>query len=294
MRHPNDYDPLVPPHIGSLRFDWVKSLWLWGLLLPGLVLGIPVVNPTLISDFPGANLPDLMPRSFRGPAPRSHSPDLPRFSYYARVFGLPHGSGWAWRPLSWIRLHAVRDYWQNRRDCPRYLAYEHGLITDFFWNLHLSFQPAGEDPDAYKKLPPGILRDPWLRFLETTWPLHNLAFAALIYLLLGPAGVLVCFCGRTAMGILGHWAIGYASHAYGQQRFVISGAKESGTNNWLLGILSFGEGFHNNHHAFPWSANMGMKPYDFDLGWMVIRCMERLGLVYAVRAWSRELPSPAL
>jgi len=193
-------------------------------------------------------------------------------------------------PISWARLHAIRDFWQNQPDCPRYFAYDHSIVRDFGWNLHLRFEPVDNRTDS--RLPTDVLRDPWLRFLEWTWPLHTVLLAIAIFLVLGPGGVAVCVCARTAAGILGHWAVGYAAHAWGERRFVVPGAKESGTNVWILGVLSFGEGFHNNHHAFPSSARMGMRLGELDLGWVVIWILEKLTLVRAVAAWHRTRPVP--
>ena len=64
----------------------------------------------------------------------------------------------------------------------------------------------------------------------------------------------------------------------------VAGAQESGTNVWLLGVLSFGEGFHNNHHAFPQSARMGLSYREPDLGWGVIALFTRLGWMWNVRS----------
>jgi stearoyl-CoA desaturase (delta-9 desaturase) len=80
----------------------------------------------------------------------------------------------------------------------------------------------------------------------------------------------------------------------GERRFEIPGAAETGTNLWLLGVLSFGEGFHNNHHALPRSAWMGMRGRKLDLGWLVIRALEALRIVRSVAAWHRAgAPPPA-
>jgi len=184
-------------------------------------------------------------------------------------------------PLSWALLHAVRDYWQNRTDCPRFFAYDHGLLTDFGWNLHCRFE--ARDDRALSRLPAGVLEDPWLRFLEATWPMHVLALAALVWATLGPGAVAVAVCARTAAGIAGHWFVGYAADAWGDRPFSIAGARESGTNLRLLGIVSFGEGFHNNHHAYPRSARMGLRRGQFDLGWAALRAFRRVGLVQSLR-----------
>ena len=54
-------------------------------------------------------------------------------------------------------------------------------------------------------------------------------------------------------------------------------------NNWLVGILAFGEGWHNNHHAFEFSARHGLEKRQFDMTWMVIRALEVLGLASNVK-----------
>jgi fatty-acid desaturase len=276
---------LVPPEIGRIRFDAGKTIWLWGMAIPGLAVGIPASTPTtLILSLALAFLTLCVGHSVglhRGIIHRTYEAHPVVRGVLAYVSVLSGLGG----PISWARLHAVRDLWQSRSDCPRYFAYDHSLARDFIWNLHLRFEPADDRADA--RLPPDVLRDPWLRFLERTWPLHVLALALVVCLALGPGGVAVCVCARTAASLAGHWFVGYAAHAWGARRHVVPGAKESGTNVWLLGVLSFGEGFHNNHHAFPRSARMGMRAVELDLGWMVIRGLERLGLVHGVAAWHR-------
>jgi fatty-acid desaturase len=276
---------LVPPEIGRVRFDLGKTVWVWGMFVPGVAFGLGslTVETTVLSLALGflTLCVGLSVGLHRGVIHRTYEVRPPVRYVLTYLFVLSGVGG----PLSWARLHAVRDYWQNRADCPRYFAYEHSLARDFVWNMHFRFEPNDDRADA--RLPPDVLRDPWLRFLERTWPLHVLASAGLVLFFLGPAAVGVCVCARTAAGILGHWFVGYAAHTWGEQRYVVAGAKESGRNVWLLGVLSFGEGFHNNHHAFPGSARMGRLAYELDLGWGVIRTLAALRLVHDVKA-SRE------
>jgi stearoyl-CoA desaturase (delta-9 desaturase) len=261
------------------------------MAIPGLALGLPAATPaTLAASLALAFLTLCIGHSVglhRGVIHRTYEAGPAVRGALAYLFVLTGLGG----PLSWARIHAVRDYWQNRPDCPRYFAYRHSLPRDFVWNLHLRFEPA--DDRALARLPPGILDDPWLRFLERTWPLHVLGLALAVLAVAGPGAVAVCVCARTAAGITGHWLVGYAAHAWGERRFDIPGAAETGTNVWLLGVLSFGEGFHNNHHAHPRSARMGMRVRELDLGWLVVLALERLRLVRDVAAWHRPSPGAA-
>ncbi|HLY10116.1 MAG TPA: fatty acid desaturase [Planctomycetota bacterium] len=270
----------VPAEIGRVRLDPIRSLWLWGMAVPGLLSGIPALSPVTTALALLLTLGTLcLGHSVglhRGIIHRSYECSPLLRGFLAWLFVLSGLGG----PLSWARLHAVRDYWQNQGDCPRYFAYNHGLLVDFGWNLHCRFEAADARADA--RLPADVLEDRWLRFLEATWPLHVLALAGLFFLTLGPGAVAVCICARTAAGIAGHWFVGYAAHSWGERPHAIAGAKECGTNLRLLGALSFGEGFHNNHHAFPGSAQMGLRPDQVDLGWITLGALRRLGLVRSV------------
>ena len=188
-------------------------------------------------------------------------------------------------PLSWMRVHAQRDRWQNSAAAPAWFRYEHGLLQDFWWNLHTAYEePVGDD------LRPEDLTDPWLGFLQRTWWLHVLAQFGVIYLLLGWEHLVISGFARVFMGLLGHWYVGYEAHKHGEERFPIHGACETGRNRWFLGLLSLGEGYHNNHHAFPESARIGQRWHEVDAGWLAIRGLAALGWVWGVQTYEEQSP----
>lgn len=86
-------------------------------------------------------------------------------------------------------------------------------------------------------------------------------------------------CARVAVCVTGHWLVGHFAHREGGQTWVVSGACVQGYDVKLAGLISMGESWHNNHHAFPGSAKLGLDPGQVDLGWMLILAFERLGLV---------------
>ena len=69
-------------------------------------------------------------------------------------------------------------------------------------------------------------------------------------------------------------------HMFGRKDYR---SRDESRNNWLVALLVFGEGWHNNHHAFPSSARHGLRRWQVDLSWLVIRGLEKLGLVWNVR-----------
>lgn len=276
---------LVPGSVGRVGFAPAKALWLW-VNLSGALVALTLGLPTFAETFGLGALTFLT-------LCVGHSVGLHRglihgtFEMSARVrhtlvtlFALTGLGG----PLSWIRLHHVRDHWQCQGDCPPYFAYGHGLARDFWWNLHLGFRPTSWEPYA---LCARWERDPYLRFVERGWWAFGVAFFVLVGLFLGWHTALILGPLRVAGSLLGHWFIGYWTHTHGPQAFAIPGARESGTNSRGLGWISFGEGFHNNHHALPDSARMGVVRGEFDLGWCVVQLLEQLGLVHKVKSWCR-------
>ena len=70
-------------------------------------------------------------------------------------------------------------------------------------------------------------------------------------------------------------------------------SRDESRNNWVVAALTFGEGWHNNHHAFPASARHGLDRLQLDIAWLTIRTLEKLGLAWNVRLAEREPACPA-
>jgi stearoyl-CoA desaturase (Delta-9 desaturase) len=82
-------------------------------------------------------------------------------------------------------------------------------------------------------------------------------------------------------------ALNSVLHLVGTQRFRMRGEADNSRNNALLGALVWGEGWHNNHHAFPYSASFALSSYKLDISYWFIKTMERLAL-----AWDVKVPTP--
>jgi stearoyl-CoA desaturase (delta-9 desaturase) len=87
---------------------------------------------------------------------------------------------------------------------------------------------------------------------------------------------------RTTLGLHATWLVNSATHIWGTQRFITG---DTSTNSFWVAILTFGEGWHNNHHAHPQSAKHGLAWYEVDLNWYGISALRMLGL-----AWDVKLP----
>jgi stearoyl-CoA desaturase (delta-9 desaturase) len=122
--------------------------------------------------------------------------------------------------------------------------------------------------------------DPFYEHLEKWFPVHvGLQFAALYAF--GGLPALV-WGGALRLVWVYHvtWAINSVCHVWGTQPY---DASDLSRNNWWMGILAWGEGWHNNHHAFEWSARHGLEPHQIDVTYAVIRFFEILGLATNVK-----------
>jgi stearoyl-CoA desaturase (delta-9 desaturase) len=93
---------------------------------------------------------------------------------------------------------------------------------------------------------------------------------------------------RVVVGWHTTWFVNSLSHIYGSRPHETN---DDSTNNWFVALLTFGEGWHNNHHAFPTSARHGLEWYQFDMNWIAIRILKKLGLAQNIRV--AELDRPA-
>lgn len=194
-------------------------------------------------------------------------------------------------PLTWIKLHYTRDFWQNKSECHPYLGYSHNILKDYVWYLHYSFSVSNQDLKNFG-FPDEFHNDSYLKFLHRFWFFFTIIPAVLVWQFWGFQEFLVLFPVRISINLLMHWFIGYISHTHGYRKFIISGAKESGYNDLLLGLISFGEGYHNNHHAFPSSSQFGIRWFEFDLSWQFIKILRFLGLIWNVKSANNETLKP--
>jgi stearoyl-CoA desaturase (delta-9 desaturase) len=107
---------------------------------------------------------------------------------------------------------------------------------------------------------------------------HYLPMVALGLLLFALGGLPFLLWGiflRTVVGLHATWLVNSATHIWGARPF---STRDDSTNNWFVALLTFGEGWHNNHHAHPTSARHGLKWYEIDMNWYGIWVLKVIGL----------------
>jgi len=126
---------------------------------------------------------------------------------------------------------------------------------------------------------------PFYRWIRDTYPWHVVAQLVALYAF-GGLGALV-WGGALRMVWVYHitWFVNSASHCWGTQAY---NTGDLSRNNWWVGLLAWGEGWHNNHHAFEASARHGLEWWQVDVTWYIIAAMERLGLITNVKLPSEK------
>jgi stearoyl-CoA desaturase (delta-9 desaturase) len=194
-------------------------------------------------------------------------------------------------PASWVATHRLHHNDTDAQSDP------HSPLVSFFWS-HVGWLLM-ENRDvrclsAYERFARDVLRDPfYMRLERTLLPIWIYLGHAVLYFLAG-FGVVAATSGNWAAGIqfglslvawgvilrtvcVWHisWSINSLTHLYGYRSYETG---ENSRNNWLVALLSNGEGWHNNHHVDPASASNSHRWWEIDTVFMFIRCLEMVGL----------------
>jgi stearoyl-CoA desaturase (delta-9 desaturase) len=183
-------------------------------------------------------------------------------------------------PYGMIRQHDIRDWAQRRPQCHPYLAHRSGIVRDAFWQLHCELVLAHPPRLILERR---VAEDRFYRLIERTWMMQQLPWAGLFLILGGLPWLVWGIAVRVAVSVTGHWLVGYFAHNRGPRSWHIEGAGVQGYNIPWCGLITMGEAWHNNHHAFPASARLGLRAGETDSGWWVLVLLSRLGLVWNVK-----------
>jgi stearoyl-CoA desaturase (delta-9 desaturase) len=133
---------------------------------------------------------------------------------------------------------------------------------------------------------PDLTKYPELRFLDRHQLVPAIALGILCYLIDGWSGVVIGFFASTVVLYHGTFFINSLAHVYGDQRYVTG---DTSRNNWWLAVITLGEGWHNNHHAYQRSTRQGFRWYEFDPTYYALKAMSWVGLVWDLGEPPREV-----
>jgi stearoyl-CoA desaturase (delta-9 desaturase) len=182
--------------------------------------------------------------------------------------------------LSWVGWHRMHHQFSDEPQDP------HSPRDGHLWSHMLWLFKPGKGADGlplWQRYVPDLLKDPIHRILHHMHFFSTLALAAGLYAagwawgghMLGLSWVVWGICVRTVCVYHSTWLVNWAAHVWGYRNFA---TRDESRNNWWVAMLSFGEGWHNNHHAHQRSARHGMRWFEFDVTYWTVRLLELMRL----------------
>lgn len=185
-------------------------------------------------------------------------------------------------PIGMIKTHDMRDWAQRQEDCHDYFGHKNPMWKDFFWQVFCDIKLT--HPPSFN-IEQSVSNNKIYKFMEASWMLQQLPLALILFIVGGIDWVIWGICVRVSVSVIGHWLVGYFAHNHGPRDWHIEKAHVQGHNVPFAALLTMGESYHNNHHAFPGSANLALEKGQVDIGWYVLRALASTGLV-----WNLVLP----
>lgn len=201
--------------------------------------------------------------------------------YVFATIGTMAGEG---SPLDWVADHRKHHALSDQEGDP-HSPNDGGFWSHAFW---LAFHTHNGDRPAYlKRWVPDLYKEKYMRALDYLFlPLHILSGFVLYgigYAIdgasMGASLVVWGMFTRLVLVLHATWLVNSASHMFGYRNYETT---DDSRNNWLVAIVAYGEGWHNNHHAYPRMAKHGHRWYEFDITWQAVKLLRACGLVWDV------------
>jgi fatty-acid desaturase len=189
-------------------------------------------------------------------------------------------------PIFWVATHRIHHQFSDKPGDPH-------SPRDGAWWSHIGWLLVGESKHNNTKLmakyAPDLARDPFYAWLNTYHWAPIVVVTALLYAIGGWPMVLWATCFRLVFGLHATWAVNSITHMWGGRRFA---TRDDSRNNMLVALVTFGEGWHNNHHAHPTSARHGLTWWEIDFSWMQLSVLKWLGIARGVKVAKVETALP--
>jgi fatty-acid desaturase len=175
-------------------------------------------------------------------------------------------------PIDWVATHRAHHAHTDRAGDP------HDVNRGLFW-AHVQWMYSDNDACLTKteqlRLAPDLAKDRVYLFLDKTFVWWQVALGFALLAIGGWSWVICGIFVRLVATYHVTWLVNSAAHHFGYRSYRTG---DKSTNSWWVAFLAWGEGWHNNHHAFPSSARHGLRWFEFDATWLAIRVLVALGL----------------
>jgi stearoyl-CoA desaturase (delta-9 desaturase) len=180
-------------------------------------------------------------------------------------------------PIFWVATHRIHHQFSDQDGDPH-------SPRDGKWWSHMGWILTGKsmhhDTSTLAHYVPDLAKDKFHVWITKYHYVPIIVVGVVLLVLGGLPFLLWGMFLRTVMGLHCTWLVNSATHMWGSRRFK---TRDLSTNNWLVALMTFGEGWHNNHHAHPTSARHGLRWYEVDLNWYGIWALKVLGLAKQIK-----------
>ena len=189
-------------------------------------------------------------------------------------------------PIFWVATHRIHHQKSDQPGDPH-------SPRDGAWWAHMGWILFGDakhnKTSLMSKYAPDLAKQRFYVWLNNYHWLPTVILGLLLLALGGLPMMLWGICLRVVIGLHGTWLVNSATHMWGSRRFA---TRDDSRNNWLVALLTFGEGWHNNHHAHPTSARHGLVWYEFDPSWVQIKILKLLGIAKSIQVANADSALP--
>jgi fatty-acid desaturase len=185
-------------------------------------------------------------------------------------------------PIEWCSTHRKHHAFSDKESDP------HNMRLGFLW-AHMAWlfrkNEAMLTNDEVRRYVPDLIDDPFHRWVDRNVFWLQVALGLVLFAAGGWSFVIWGVFARLVLCYHITWMINSVAHAVGYRSFKTG---DLSTNCWWLALLSWGEGWHNNHHAFPFSARHGLRWFEFDATWLLVRLLRVAHLAREIKVPTRE------
>jgi len=180
-------------------------------------------------------------------------------------------------PIFWVATHRLHHQNSDQAGDPH-------SPRDGGWWAHAGWILLGEtkhnNTRLMSKYAPDLAKDRFYVWLNNYHWIPIVVLGVLLLAIGGLPMILWGVCFRVVFGLHATWLVNSATHMWGSRRFH---TRDDSRNNWWVALLTFGEGWHNNHHAHPTSARHGLAWYEFDPTWITLKLLRRFGVARSIQ-----------
>jgi stearoyl-CoA desaturase (delta-9 desaturase) len=180
-------------------------------------------------------------------------------------------------PIFWVAGHRLHHAHTEDEEKDPYSAKRGFWWSHMLWMLY----PKSDffNPDKYRKYAPDLARDPFYLWLDKYFLLLQIPLAVGLYLIGGWSFIIWGMFLKSVLLWHSTWFINSVTHMWGYRTFETN---DNSRNLWWAAIVTYGEGWHNNHHAYPNVAKAGWRWWEVDVTWWAIQLLRSLGLATKV------------